>query len=362
MRKKSAGLLLFVVLLVLWLPAVTRAEDAAAISAADAADWRLQLILPGGEVRESAFSVAFGGADDVEYMLADPYIPVRLLADAAGVPIGWYAGNVVTWGSSPLSLVFVSGRPDVFYVMDAGAPQYTAVYHREHFVSPRIIGGSFCLPLAMLDDLGMTYSLDAAAHSITVRVPGSVCGGVSPDSVWQAVQLQVTDMLQPQAVLLGAATTFFDDTQINRSQNIYLAADALHGSIIRPGEIFSFNTTVGPRTAARGYRQAVIFSGGRPVLGYGGGVCQVSTTLYQAVLAAGLPVVERYPHSLPVSYAAAGRDATVVWGAQDMRWRNDTDDALYLLCRLSYTDGAALEVEIWQGELPQIVPEIVSTE
>lgn len=351
MRRSSATLLLLVMTAVLLWVSTARAEETA-----ETDEWRLRLIYPSGAGQETALDTSFGGGD---YTLDEPYIPVRLLAGASGIPLGWYksgTGSVAVWGGSPISLVFVSDRQDIFYVMDAAAPDYTKVYHEEHFSAPRLLGGSFCLPLAFLDHLGLEYELDAAARLVTVYLSGSAGHTVDPGLVWQAAQADVSPLLEPQSVLLASATTYFDDSLLDRSQNIYLAADSLHRQVISPGTTFSFNAAVGPRTPERGYRRAMIFSGGKPVLGYGGGVCQVSTTLYQAVLQAGMQIVERHPHSLAVSYAVAGRDATVVWGARDLRWRNNTAQTVYLLCSIT---GGTLTVEIWQGDLPQDTPGIL---
>lgn len=114
-------------------------------------------------------------------------------------------------------------------------------------------------------------------------------------------------------------TWFYGSWQ--RHQNIVLALMSINNQIIWPGEEFSFNKVVGPRTPERGYRIAPVIDG----LGIGGGICQVSTTLYNAGLRAGLRVAERHPHSSRVPYVASGKDATVVYGSLDMRLINPYD-------------------------------------
>ena len=128
-----------------------------------------------------------------------------------------------------------------------------------------------------------------------------------------------------------------------RGENIRLAAQALHNYLLAPGEIFSFNEATGPRVPERGYKLAPIIVGGTVVPGYGGGVCQVSTTLYNAVLNAGLQVVQRFPHSRPVGYVPKGKDATVS-NYLDFKFRNNTDRFI-LIKSSSY--GYRLVVEIW---------------
>jgi vancomycin resistance protein YoaR len=111
--------------------------------------------------------------------------------------------------------------------------------------------------------------------------------------------------------------------------------------------VFSFNYTVGPRTAAGGYQTAGIIVGKRLVSGIGGGICQTSSTLYNTVLESGLPVLERHTHSLRVGYVPANRDATVSWGTADMKFRNDKPYSIkilaqvygnYVICALAAVD------------------------
>ncbi|NSW83660.1 MAG: VanW family protein [Syntrophothermus sp.] len=104
-----------------------------------------------------------------------------------------------------------------------------------------------------------------------------------------------------------------------RWQNIKLACKGCDNTIIWPGQVFSFNEVVGPRTPERGYEIAPIIGG----VDTGGGVCQVATTLYNAALKAGLPIVERHPHSRPVPYVAPGKDATVSYNYADLKFKND---------------------------------------
>lgn len=114
-----------------------------------------------------------------------------------------------------------------------------------------------------------------------------------------------------------------------RAVNIILATTSLNNYLLQPGEVFSFNDANGPRIAERGYQYAPIIVGNTVVPGLGGGVCQVSTTLYNAVRRAGLEVVERYPHSQPVGYVPPGWDATVS-DYLDFKFRNSTDGLIMI--------------------------------
>lgn len=125
--------------------------------------------------------------------------------------------------------------------------------------------------------------------------------------------------------LLSAYTTQFNPSQEGRSYNIKVAATALDDVLVAPGQELSFNQVVGPRSTEAGYKSAKIIVDNEFVDGTGGGVCQVSSTLYNAVLLADLEIAERSNHSLPVTYVPIGRDATVVYGYQDFRFRNNSD-------------------------------------
>ena len=121
---------------------------------------------------------------------------------------------------------------------------------------------------------------------------------------------------------LSKYTTIYDAGNYNRSHNVALAAKTLNGTILLPGETFSYNGKLGNTNAANGYKQATAYVGGKVVPSYGGGICQVSSTLYNAVLYANLEIVERYNHSYAVSYVPAGRDATVAYGGKDFKFKN----------------------------------------
>lgn len=122
--------------------------------------------------------------------------------------------------------------------------------------------------------------------------------------------------------VLGELTTSFTTSSSNRATNVTTAAKAINGTVLMPGETFSFNKVVGPRDADNGFRTAPVIVNGQLTPGMGGGICQVSSTLYNAVLRANLQIVSRSHHSLPVHYVPPGLDATVSYGAIDFRFRN----------------------------------------
>lgn len=121
---------------------------------------------------------------------------------------------------------------------------------------------------------------------------------------------------------LSNFTTRYDASAKDRTTNLVIACQKLNGKVIMPGETFSYNQTLGKRTAAAGYKNAAVYENGQVVDGIGGGICQISSTLYNAVLMANLEIVERRNHQFVTSYLPAGRDATVVYGAIDFKFKN----------------------------------------
>ena len=121
---------------------------------------------------------------------------------------------------------------------------------------------------------------------------------------------------------LSTFTTRYDASDKDRTTNLVLACQKLNGKVIKPGETFSYNATLGPRTYAAGYRNAKVYESGQVVDGIGGGICQISSTLYNAALMSDMEIVERRNHQFVTSYVGAGRDATVVYGSTDFKFKN----------------------------------------
>ena len=134
--------------------------------------------------------------------------------------------------------------------------------------------------------------------------------------------------------LISAYTTSTTNNK-NRNTNIELSARAINGVTVLPGETFSFNGTTGERTAAKGYKDAPAISGGSTRDETGGGVCQTSSTLFNAVARADLEIVERNPHAWPSSYIEKGFDATVNWPGLDFKFRNNTDWPIFIVAGYS---------------------------
>jgi vancomycin resistance protein YoaR len=130
----------------------------------------------------------------------------------------------------------------------------------------------------------------------------------------------------------------------NRNTNVDLAAKAINGHTVLPGQLFSFNETTGQRTEEKGYKEAIAISGGQAVPDIGGGVCQTSSTLFNAVARADLEIVDRSPHAWPSSYVQKGLDATVNWPSLDFKFRNNKDTPIFII---SYYNDRKMTVEIY---------------
>ena len=134
---------------------------------------------------------------------------------------------------------------------------------------------------------------------------------------------QITDMM-------GSYTTNYKDSGQNRCDNISNATSKINGTLLYPGEEFSVYEAIGPLDAANGYELAGAYENGQTVESYGGGVCQVSSTLYAAMVYAGLPATERHAHSLPVDYLPAGLDATIAGSYLDLKFTNTFSQPLLI--------------------------------
>ncbi|WP_251512485.1 VanW family protein [Oceanobacillus luteolus] len=146
---------------------------------------------------------------------------------------------------------------------------------------------------------------------------------------------------------LGSYTTFYNSTNKERSTNIMLSAKAMHGTVIFPGEVFSFNKTVGERTEKRGYKKAPVIVKGEFAEDIGGGICQVSSTLFNAVDLRGIQMIERFTHSRSVPYVPPGRDATVSWWGPDFSFKNLYNEPIVITARAAY---GSLTVEVFSSE------------
>ena len=175
-------------------------------------------------------------------------------------------------------------------------------------VVPEIYGYDFDLEAA-------TIQLEQAQYGDVIQVPFRYL-------LPEVLSKDLSDLLFRD--VLGAYETKHTGDE-NRNTNLRLACAAINGKVLSPGETFDFNTVVGKRTAAAGYKSADAYDGGKTVKTLGGGICQVSSTLYYCTLLADLKIVERSPHSYVSSYMPMGTDATVSWGGPHFSFKNSTN-------------------------------------
>lgn len=155
-----------------------------------------------------------------------------------------------------------------------------------------------------------------------------------------------TNMIGTEAFpdLLSTFSTNYAASNWNRTTNLILASNKINGTVLMPGETFSYNKVVGARTISAGYKEAPIYVSGKVVDGLGGGICQIASTLYNAVIYANLEVVQRSNHQFVPSYISASRDATVVYGAIDFQFKNNRN---YPIKLVSYVSGGVANFQIF---------------
>ena len=144
--------------------------------------------------------------------------------------------------------------------------------------------------------------------------------------------------------LLGVCKTNYVASNKNRTTNLILAAGKINGTVLLPGEEFSYNGVVGKRTVEAGYKNAATYSNGQVVDDIGGGICQISSTLYDAAVFANMDITVRRNHQFVTSYLPAGKDATVVWGSQDFKFKNSRKYPVRITATVS---GGVATVQIW---------------
>lgn len=150
-------------------------------------------------------------------------------------------------------------------------------------------------------------------------------------------------------ILIGHFSTYYPGSSPDRNYNLALAAKKLCGRVVPAGGVFSFNGSLGPASRENGFHLGHVFIGDRIVPGYGGGVCQVASTIYNAARRAGLPIVERHQHGLTVPYLAPGEDSTISYGSLDLQIRNDTGEPLRLVMS---AQGPGITAEFFGSRQP----------
>ena len=184
---------------------------------------------------------------------------------------------------------------------------------------------------------------EAVAAVLETRMSGTaeIVAEVTEPKVTAEDNEHVTD-------LIGTYYTTYTNSDPNRNNNLVVGCNYINGTVIAPGEVFSANEELGSQTAAGGYRNAGVYVNGKVEQGMAGGVCQVTTTLYNAVIMAELEVVERHPHSMTVGYVPLGRDAAIAGTYKDLKFRKNTE---YPIMIEAYASGGKLVMNIYGHEV-----------
>ena len=289
----------------------------------------------GGVVQETTWSVE---GDELVFHLGKPGRAFDLSTVKSGILAHFSSGD-----TTPLELTAETTDPAAVDLEQVHSEVCTEVSNAsldpETFeITPSVTGLDFEISTA-------SAALEGAAWGSDVSVPLAVTEPtVSTESLRDLLFRDV----------LGSATSKVGGSA-NRKSNVALAASTFNGRILLPGEVFSYNTSTGSRTAEKGYKMAPVYKGGKSVDEIGGGICQPSSTLYLATLNSNLKIVERHHHTYAVGYVPDGMDATVYYGSLDYRFENDTDYPIKLVSE-SYQKGGAtyLTVTIYGTKLDDL--------
>ena len=239
-----------------------------------------------------------------------------------------------------LGTVYYDFNPDTLYstILEAyKAHRFTANYTCNTFTAEAIdidaVYAEHCIePVdAVLDPqthevtqsvVGHRFDLEGAREALAAAKPGDVLKFPFED-VQPAMDTETLKSMLFRDVL--GTYTAYQSSGSNRATNLRLACEALNGTILYPGDTFSYNDALGERTAEKGYKPAAAYMNGKTVQSYGGGICQPSSALYYCTLLADLEIVQRHCHTYPSSYVPFGLDATVSWGGPDFKFKNNTD-------------------------------------
>lgn len=202
---------------------------------------------------------------------------------------------------------------------------------------------------ATKDQTGLKVNVDDTAEAFYKKLSGNIKDkSLTLDAVVKVKRPEYTKKMYSKCKnILGEYSTDYSSSTSDRSNNIQTAAGRINGTILYPGQVFSTVRVIKDRTEANGYKAAPEYSGGKVVSGVGGGVCQVSTTLYNAVINAELKVVERSPHSMVVHYVDVSRDAAISGNYKDLKFKNNTNSPIYIAASAS---GGILSFKIYGEE------------
>ncbi len=193
--------------------------------------------------------------------------------------------------------------------------------------------------------IGYGFDIEAEAKRLEAATPGSKVVIKMDDLIPEVTKAKLNSEMFGEK-LFSKSTVYVNNA--SRTKNLQLACEAINGTIIAPGKVFSFNDIVGERTAEKGYEPATIYSGGESLPELGGGVCQVASTIYYCTLHMDLEQVERTEHMFVVTYVDMGMDATIYWGSLDYKFKNTLDYPIKIQANV---DNGSCNITFW-GEKP----------
>ena len=207
-----------------------------------------------------------------------------------------------------------------YYNTYCSAPKNAYYDERSRTLVEEVVGYGF-------DLMAANQQLALAAEGSTIEIPLQV---QEPDVTME--DLKATYF----ADVLASYDSPYNAGIVGRTKNLQLACEAIDGTVLNPGEVFSFNAVVGERTAEKGYQPGIIYAdGGASEQELGGGVCQVASTIYYCTLVADLEIMERAPHMYIVTYVPAGMDATIYWGSLDFKFKNNNPTPIMINAKAS---------------------------
>lgn len=239
----------------------------------------------------------------------------------------------------PLELIYERGKIDILIEnikkdLNENSQDATIEYVNWNFKTKSEVVGK-----KVQEDLLRTKITQGILHNNEIQIP-----------LKSYVPRVTEELLKKIQYPIAEFTTYFGSSSEARKNNIKVASMKIDGTVTLPSEVFSFNKSTGERDYNTGYMESNIIVDGKFVLDVGGGVCQVSTTLYNAILRANLEIVERHHHSLPVGYVPKGEDATVSYGYLDLKFKNTHDFPIYIQTKVS---TSAVTFRIFGGKFDE---------
>ena len=213
--------------------------------------------------------------------------------------------------------------------------------------------------------VGKKLNVQALIEEINSKVASTKEGNIEVSAIIdEEIPSRTKEALQTVTSKISSSTTYYDSSEANRNTNIYLGAKNINGTLLMPGESFSFNTLIGDTTPDKGYKPGGVYIGNKVEVGYGGGICQVSSTLHNAVVKSGIIPDQRLNHSMPVGYMDLGMDATIAYGYIDYVFTNPFKFPIYIE---GFTSGNGVTFNIYsdpsviEGKTYKFVSDVYST-